>query len=261
MKQRTVWDAQLYDQKHAFVAEYGKGLIEWLAPKPGERILDLGCGTGHLAHEIAQAGCEVVGLDASTDMVEQARTTFPELHFEVGDATDFSFGRPFDAIFSNATLHWVLDYQAAIACMHRHLKPGGRLVLEMGGAGNIERIIRQLRIELQNRGYSAQSELQLWFFPGIGTYTSALEAAGFQVKMAQHYDRPTQLQSSTHGVEDWLNMFAGAFFKGVPGEAAAEIRHQVQATVRPHLFRDGHWYADYKRLRVMALKPHRTDKD
>jgi trans-aconitate methyltransferase len=261
MKQRTVWDAQLYDQKHAFVAEYGKGLIEWLAPKPGERILDLGCGTGHLAYEIAQAGCEVVGMDASAEMVEQARRAFPELHFEVGDAADFSFTEPFDAIFSNATLHWVLDYQAAIACMYRHLKPGGRLVLEMGGAGNIEQIIRQLRTELQNCGYRAQSELQLWFFPGIGTYTSALEAAGFQVEIAQHYDRPTQLQSSAHGVEDWLSMFAGAFFEGIPEGKAAEIRAQVQAAARPHLFRDGHWYADYKRLRVMAVKPLRADKD
>lgn len=261
MKQRTAWDAQLYDQKHAFVSEYGKALIKWLDPKPQERILDLGCGTGHLAHEIAQAGCEVVGLDASQEMIEQARRAFPELHFEVGDATSFAFVKPFDAIFSNATLHWVLDYRAAIVSMYRHLKPGGRLVLEMGGAGNIERIIRQLRTELQNRGYKAQSELQLWFFPGIGTYTSALEAAGFQVKIAQHYERPTKLQSSAHGVEEWLSMFAGAFFEGVPDAEVATIRERVQAAVRPQLFQEGHWYADYKRLRVMALKPSRTDKD
>lgn len=261
MKQRTAWNAQLYDQKHAFVAEYGKSLIEWLEPKPGERILDLGCGTGHLAHEIAQAGCEIIGLDASAEMVERARSTFPELHFEIGDATDFYFEAPFDAVFSNATLHWVLDYRAAIASMYCHLKPGGRLVLEMGGAGNIERIIRQLRTELQSRGYKAQSGLLLWFFPSIGTYTNALEAAGFQVKIAQHYDRPTQLQSSAHGVEEWLRMFASAFFEGVPEGEAAEIRKQVQAAVRPHLFQEGHWYADYKRLRVMALKPSRTDKD
>lgn len=261
MKQRTTWNARLYDQKHAFVAEYGKGLLEWLSPQPGERILDLGCGTGHLSHEMAKAGCEVVGLDASKEMVEQARETFPDLHFEVGNAADFALDPPFDAIFSNATLHWVRDYQAAIACMFSHLKPGGRLILEMGGAGNIERIVRQLRIELQDRGYTKQSQLQLWFFPTIGTYTSALEAAGFRVKTAQHYGRPTQLQSSAHGIEDWLTMFAGAFFAGIPEAEASVIKQAVQAAVYPYLFRNGHWYADYKRLRVMALRPSRAGKD
>lgn len=261
MKQRTAWNAQFYDQQHAFVAEYGKGLIEWLAPQPGERILDLGCGTGPLTHEIAQAGCDVVGLDASKEMIEQARRAFPNLHFEVGDATDFTFEQPFDAIFSNATLHWVLDYQAAIQCMFNQLKPGGRLVLEMGGAGNIELMLRQLRIQLQGRGYTAQSQLQLWFFPTIGTYTSALEAAGFRVKIAQHYDRPTQLQSSAHGVVDWLNMFAGAFFEGITEAEAAVIKKQVQAAVRPRLFQNGQWYADYKRLRVAAIRTTLPDKD
>lgn len=255
MKQRTAWDAQLYDQKHAFVSEYGKGLIEWLAPEPGERILDLGCGTGHLAYEIAQAGCEVVGLDASGEMIEQARKAFPELHFEVGDATDFSFAEPFDAIFSNATLHWVLDYKAAIEHMFNHLKPGGRLVLEMGGAGNVEQIVSHLRIALQNRGYADQSKVQRWFFPTAGKYSSALEAARFQVKLAQCYDRHTLLQSSTYGVADWLDMFAGAFFEGIPEAEATAIKEQVQEAVRPYLFRDGRWYADYKRLRVAALRP------
>jgi trans-aconitate methyltransferase len=256
MKQHTTyWDAQRYDQKHAFVAEYGKGLIEWLAPQDGERVLDLGCGTGHLTHEIARAGCETVGLDASGEMVERARSAFPNLHFEVGDATRFDFEQPFDAIFSNATLHWVLDYQAAIQHMFNHLRPGGRLVLEMGGAGNVEQIISHLRIALQNRGYTGQSKVQLWFFPTVGKYTSALEAAGFQVKLAQCYDRSTLLQSSTYGVVDWLDMFAGAFFKGIPEAEATAIKEQVQEAVRPYLFRDGQWYADYKRLRVAALRP------
>lgn len=258
MNKPTSWNANLYDQKHAFVSEYGKGLIEWLSPMPGERILDLGCGTGQLASEIQQAGSDVTGIDASSAMIAKAKTAFPALHFETGDASDFHFEEPFDAIFSNAALHWVPDYRAAIQCMFNNLKPGGRLVLEMGGAGNIKQIIRHLRTELTNRNYTEQSKIRLWFFPGIGLYTSALEEAGFRVKLAQHYDRPTQLQSVEHGIEDWLNMFAGAFFSGIPEAEAASIRKQVQEQVRPLLFKDGQWYADYKRLRVMAIRPHDT---
>src|SRR5690242_15677096 len=123
------WDAALYDDKHAFVWKQAASLLELLAPQPGERVLDLGCGTGQLA----AAGAEVVGLDHSPAMVEQARRLYPQLRFELGDARRFAFAKPFDAVFSNAALHWVREPEAAIACIRDALKPGGRFVAEFGG--------------------------------------------------------------------------------------------------------------------------------
>src|SRR5436305_1035520 len=125
------WDAQLYDQSHAFVWRYGSGLLELLDPKPGERVLDVGCGTGHLTQKIADAGAQVVGVDASAAMIDEARRNFPDLKFELADATAMRFAEPFDAVFSNAALHWVKPPAAAVARMWEALRPGGRVVIEM----------------------------------------------------------------------------------------------------------------------------------
>src|SRR5260221_6945847 len=121
------WNAGLYEDKHSFVWEYGKALLDLLAARSGERILDLGCGTGHLTDRIAAAGAEVVGIDSSPAMVEQARRSYPPLRFEVGDARDFSFPEPFDAVFSNAVLHWITEPERVLACVQRALRPGGPL--------------------------------------------------------------------------------------------------------------------------------------
>ena len=117
------WDTSLYDQKHAFVFEYGKGLIPLLQPQPGELILDLGCGTGHLTHAIAESGAHVIGIDSSASMIETAQSTYPHLEFLVADARDFSFASPFDAIFSNATLHWIIEAEQVARCIAASLKP------------------------------------------------------------------------------------------------------------------------------------------
>src|SRR5258707_4644091 len=132
----TDWNVSLYDQKHAFVFEYGKGVISLLEPKAGETILDLGCGTGHLAKSIADAGARVVGMDSSASMVEAAQTAYPDIEFLVADARNFSFPTRFDAVFSNATLHWVPEAESVVQCIARALKPGGRFVTEFGGKGN-----------------------------------------------------------------------------------------------------------------------------
>ncbi|MFP4091306.1 MAG: class I SAM-dependent methyltransferase [Cyclobacteriaceae bacterium] len=248
------WNPHLYQDKHAFVYGYGEALIELLNPQPHERILDLGCGAGQLSAEIARRGAKVTGLDASAEMIADAQRNFPELKFIVADAADFHFEQPFDAIFSNASLHWVLRYRQAIGCMYNALKAGGRLVLEMGGAGNIQRIEDQLRHSLEAHGFMWEASMPCWFFPTIGQYTSALEAGGFLVKMAQHYDRPTELADESTGIKDWLRMFARSFFEAVPEKEQQSIMEEVQEQLRPHLFRDGKWYADYKRLRVVAVK-------
>lgn len=248
------WNPVLYDNKHDFVSQYGHDLIQLLNPTQNERILDLGCGTGQLAHEISKLAGEIVGMDYSTEMIQTARENYPHIEFKVMDAADFSFHEPFDAIFSNAALHWVKDYQGAATSMHHNLKPGGRLVLEMGGAGNITTISDALRNVLFSHGYQKQSTFFPWYFPTIGEYASVLETVGFRVIYAHHYDRPTELKDSDTGIIDWLNMFAEGFFLNIPEKQRLELIHKVQERVRPTLFREGKWYADYKRLRVVAVK-------
>src|SRR5258708_23243022 len=130
-KTHTQWNAHLYDDKHGFVSKYGEDLVDLLNPQQGERILDLGCGTGYLANYIAQTGARITGIDNATAMIERAKAAYPDLDFQVLSATDFHFDKPFDAIFSNAALHWVLDKDSAIDCISRNLRPGGRLVLEI----------------------------------------------------------------------------------------------------------------------------------
>jgi trans-aconitate methyltransferase len=248
------WCPNLYNDKHAFVYNYGESLIALLNPQSGERILDLGCGAGQLTAEIAQRGAEVVGIDASAEMIADAQSSFPDLAFIVADAADFSFDKPFDVIFSNAALHWVLRYRQAIGRMFKALKPGGRLVLEMGGKGNVQHIEDALRFRLDEHGFGLEASMPLWFFPSVGQYTRELEEGGFSVSLAQHYDRPTELADSSSGIKDWLRMFAGSFFEAVPAEEQESIMEEIQEQLRPKLFCNGKWYADYKRLRVVAEK-------
>lgn len=255
MQQPTnTWDAQLYNDKHNFVYDYGMDLIELLAPKSHERILDLGCGSGELTAKINELGGSVVGIDKSPEMIARAKEQFPYCDFAVGDAIDFKFSKPFDALFSNAALHWVLDYKMAIANMFTNLEDGGRMVVEFGGKHNVEVITDALRESLRQWGYVRQSDLNLWYFPSIGEYTSALESQGFTVIFAQWYDRPTVLADEKTGVVDWLQMFAKPFFDRIPDGDAFEIRNKVQNSVSNRLFNKGKWYADYKRIRIVAIK-------
>lgn len=248
------WNADLYNQKHNFVYDYGKGLIDLLKPEKKEAILDIGCGTGALTHEIDRL-CEVaMGIDQSASMIEKAKADFPNVEFAVQDVCQMNFQSKFDAIFSNATLHWVLDFQTAIERMYAALKPNGKLVLEMGGKGNIQTIENALRASLHKHGFEQQANLKQWFFPSIGEYTTALESADFEVKLAQHYDRPTVLADSNNGIFDWLSMFAQNFFKGVPMNIQELIKLEVQATIKEQCFQNNQWVADYKRLRIIAIK-------
>lgn len=139
------WNAEQYEGRHSYVWKWGGNVIELLQPREGERVLDLGCGTGQLAAEIAAKGAQVVGLDSSPEMLGQARQNYPHLKFVLADATDFRFEEPFDAVFSNAALHWVQDAEASVKCIAAALRPGGRFVAEFGGQGNIAEILAALR--------------------------------------------------------------------------------------------------------------------
>ncbi len=248
------WNAELYNEKHSFVYEYGTSLIDLLAPKPAERILDIGCGSGELTVVIAALTSEVIGMDLSPSMVQKARTQFPSLSFRIGDASNFKFEKQFDAIFSNATLHWVPDYKKAARCMYDNLVLGGRVVVEFGGKHNVQAITDRLRSTLRQWGYTDQAALNIWYFPSIGAYTSVLESVGFKVTFAQWYDRPTELVDEEEAILDWLSMFAKPFFKGVADKDCIEIKNEVQKHLAEQLFSNGKWYADYKRIRVVAYK-------
>jgi len=248
----NTWDTSLYDQRHAFVFEFGKGLVSLLDPQPGERILDLGCGTGHLASEIAARGAHVVGIDSSPAMIETARQTYPSLTFQVADAQNFSFSEPFDAIFSNATLHWVNDPEKALECITATLKPGGRLVAEFGGKGNVATIVTAAQEAIEEiEGSWVESG---WYFPSIGEYASLLEKHGFEVHSALLYDRPTRLEEGEQGLSNWLKMFGEHILVSLDDDIKQRVIQQVEERTRSKLFKDGYWFADYRRLRLTAYK-------
>jgi trans-aconitate methyltransferase len=247
----TNWDAGLYDARHAFVWRHGASLVELLAPQPGERVLDLGCGTGHLTARIAAAGAEVVGLDSSPEMLEQARAAYPQLTFVPGDARDFAFDRPFDATFSNAVLHWVGEPGRVAACVRRALRPGGRFVAEFGGRGNVRGVVAALRAAAQRLGIAV--EAPAWYYPSVGEYASVLESSGLEPVSAVLFDRPTPLEGEG-GLRNWLRMFCGGPLESVPEERREGFLRAVEEAARPTLFRDGTWVADYRRLRVVAVR-------
>lgn len=245
------WDPGLYDGRHAFVWQHGESLLALLAPQPGERILDLGCGTGHLTEQIAGAGASVVGLDHSASMLQQARATYPHVEFIEGDARDFSFAAPFDAVFSNAVLHWVRPPEHVVRCVRRALRPGGRFVAEFGGKGNVKAIVAALRTAAERIGVQLRS--MPWYFPSISDYAALLEATGFEVRFASLFDRPTPLQGES-GLRDWLKMFAEPMLKAVPPEHQEQFMAATEEGARAELWSDGGWIADYRRLRVVAVK-------
>lgn len=242
------WDAGLYESDHAFVWKYGADLLPLLAPKPGERIIDLGCGTGQLTAEIAAAGAETLGIDASAEMIGQARQNYPKLKFQLADARTFTVNEPFDAVFSNAALHWVLEPRAAVQRIHAALKPGGRFVAELGGKGNIRRVVAALL------DAGTIDPLATFYFPSISEYTSILESEGFEVGLAALFDRPTELEDPVRGLEQWLLMFQQKALESIPKESRQEAMRKIEANLRGELFYSGKWHIDYRRLRVVARR-------
>ncbi len=245
------WDANLYEKSHSFVWAYGRDLVGMLHPDAGDRILDVGCGTGNLTAEIgAQCGA-IVGADSSEAMIAQARLNFPNLRFEVRDARRLGFDAEFDAVFSNAALHWVKDAQMAADSMSRALKPGGRLIVEFGGKGNVAAIVEAVNRALTSVGIADPERLNPWYFPSVDEYTAVLEQAGLRVSYAALFDRWTPLEG---GLVDWIRQFCGMFLAPLGEEQAPEFWAKVTEYAAPTLQRGGAWNADYRRLRVAATK-------
>jgi len=247
-----MWDAKLYDGKHSFVWKHGASLVELLAPRPGECILDLGCGTGHLTAQIAATGAAVLGIDSAPPMVEEARANFPDLGFEVHDARQLAFADEFDAVFSNAVLHWIVEAESVVQGVVRALRPGGRFVAEFGGQRNVQSILAALLAGL--RALGVEGSVSPWYYPSVGEYTGLLERAGLEVTFATLFDRPTPLEGAD-GLRRWIEMFGGRFLERVPLDRREEFFCGVEAALRPLLWRDGAWFADYRRLRVVAWRP------
>ena len=242
------WEAQRYARNARFVADLGQPVVELLAPRAGERILDLGCGDGALTRRLAELGCPVVGVDAGPDMIRAAQAL--GLDARVMDGHALPFEREFDAVFSNAALHWMKrDPQAVIAGVARALRPGGRFVGEMGGQGNVAAITVALLAVLERRGQDGRA-VHPWYFPTPAAYRSRLERQGFVVETIELLPRPTPLPT---GMSGWLETFAEPFFKLLPQADRASAKEEAVELLATSL-RDeaGAWTADYVRLRFRA---------
>jgi SAM-dependent methyltransferase len=241
------WSAQRYAETAHFVPELGAAVLELLAPRTGERILDLGCGDGVLTGKIVAAGAEVVAVDAAPDMVAAARGR--GLDARVMPGQNLTFDREFDAVFSNAALHWMRPPDAVLAGVRRALKPQGRFIAEMGGHNNTAAIIVALSAVLGHRGLDVH-RLSPWYFPSAAAYREKLEAAGFSVEDVRIIPRPTTLPTS---IEPWLDTFGEAFFGPLPEPDRIAARAEVADLLRPVLVDEtGAWIADYVRLRFSA---------
>lgn len=253
MNQPQTWDPQRYERNARFVSDLGAPVLELLAPLAGERILDLGCGDGALTEKLREVGCDVVGVDASAEQVAGARARGIEAY--AIDGCSLTFESEFDAVFSNAALHWMKPPQEPIAGAWRSLRAGGRFVGEFGGAGCVARLVGALERRLEQRGINGRGR-NPWYFPTDVDYRALLEAQGFEVSYAALIPRPTPLPGDVSG---WLETFAESFVFALPEAERAAYIDEVREDLRPHLCdAAGNWTADYVRLRFAATKPSRV---
>jgi trans-aconitate methyltransferase len=248
------WNTNLYEDKHAFVWKYGEDLINLLSPQPGEDILDVGCGTGQLTAKIAEAGVNILGIDADVKMIEKAKLNYPNLNFTVADARNLSLEKSFDKAFSNAVLHWINEPDLVIQSIFKFLTPGGRFVAEFGGKGNTKLISQALVDALAMKNLDVGQLNKYWYFPSISDYTHRLETNGFEVIFATLFDRPTPLEAGENGMTNWLKMFASGFLSKLSSQQQDEVIQVAVNQLKPTLYQNGQWIADYRRIRIVAMK-------
>ena len=247
------WNAGDYTDHFSFVHRYGEDVLSLLDAAPGSFVVDLGCGNGALTQKLAARGYRVLGVDASPDMLEKARSLHPDLRFEQGDATHLSLNTPADAIFSNAVIHWIdANKQPQLAAgIAGALVPGGQLVCEFGGYGCAEHVHASLERAFARRGLVYP---RTFYFPTIGQYAPILESAGLRVTHALLFDRPTP-QEGENGLRDWIAMFVKTPFEGMADALREAIVAEAEAELADVLRqRDGTWIIDYVRIRLRAVK-------
>ncbi len=250
MQPRQTWDPARYERNARFVSDLGKPVVELLAPKPGERVLDLGCGDGVLTEKLVGMGCEVIGVDGSAAQVEAARAR--GLDARVMDGEQLDFRGEFDAVFSNAAMHWMKRPDDVIDGAWRALRPGGRFVGEFGGHGCVQTVRGALHEALRRRGLDPD-QVDPWYFPTTEEYGERLRAADFEVASIALIPRPTPLPGDITG---WLDTFCESFTSALPTEQRPAFIDEVREALRPALCdAQGNWTADYVRLRFAARKP------
>jgi SAM-dependent methyltransferase len=249
MTPTQTWDPERYSCNARFVADLGAPVVELLAPRAGERILDVGCGDGVLTAKLVAMGCEVVGVDGSAAQAEAARKL--GLDARVMDGEHLSFEHEFDAVFSNAALHWMLNPDAVLAGVWRALRPNGRFVAEFGGYGCVEKIKKALVHALNRREIDGEAAVP-WYFPTVEEYSTRLKKAGFSIGYIALIPRPTPLPGDVTG---WLETFAGSFTACLPPSERPAYVAEVREALRAELCdAGGKWTADYVRLRLSATK-------
>lgn len=244
------WNAHGYTKDFQFVHQYGEDVLKLLDIDKSIKILDIGCGNGALTQKISDMGADVMGMDASKEMLEIAKHNYPELTFIQEDAVKFTLQEPVDAIFSNAVFHWIDNQDELLENISKALKINGHLVCEFGGYGCAETIHSTLEKAFEKRRLNYKSN---FYFPTIGEYTPILERHGLKVLYATLFDRKTEL-TGENGMKDWIEMFIVQPFKGLDKSLKDEIILETVQNVKPILYKDGIWYVDYVRIRLKAQK-------
>ncbi len=251
MTERNNWNAELYSDKHAFVFQMGAGVVELLNPQRSEQVLDLGCGTGELSAQIAALGARVVGLDASATMLGRARKQFPDLEWIEGDAQNFDVGTGFDAVFSNATIHWLPDHEAVARSVCHALKPDGRFVGEFGGCGNVSCLDASLKRAASDLGLPPFESPNR--FSSLLNWAGSLESGGLEPRFLQLFARPTPLEGE-EGLKNWWRQFRALYLDSLSEPDCEAVLNRAQEIAAPALRDENGWFADYVRLRFVAVK-------
>ena len=246
------WNAEHYRSEFGFVAANGMDVLSGLGDVAGLRVLDIGCGTGELTRALAHRGAPVVGLDSSADMVDVARAADANgtATYVVADAHDLPVEGTFDAVFSNAALHWMTDVGAVFTRVHSVLRPGGLFVAEQGGVGNVRAVLDALGSAC--RTHALPAPRSPWDFPSPAQQATRLESAGFVVRQLALFDRPTPLPDGAGGASGWLRMFGATMLAQLPAAAVPAILTDVDANAAPLLRHGDSWSIDYVRLRFVA---------